>query len=167
MSISLPHTLVLPPAHPNIQTRHNNPLLPGRLLPPLNQAQQPLDPLDILRPNNATPIPDHAVCARVDEILEEGIVDALCDGAAEFGVDELAEGVGEGVEGEGEQGHCFFEVGEEGGVCGAAGGELFGGECEGGDDRAAGYGGGADQLNQLEAEESKVQGGVVVEQLQG
>ena len=96
------------------------------------------------------------------------LVNALGDVFAEIRVQQGSKGRSEFVRREDQQGHGALEVVEEFGVRGGARGEVGGCEVEGWGDVGGGVGGGgagADKLDELEAEEGEVEGGVLVEDL--
>jgi hypothetical protein len=105
--------------------------------------------------------------------MQYRFVDAVGHLGSEMRVDELSELRREVFGWENEEGHCAFEVGEEGRVGWGTRCEVGGRKLEGGGDggmvrggTVGGIRGGrADEFNELQAEEREVQGGVGVEEL--
>ena len=171
MSTSCLHSLPIP-----ILLHHA--VLPRAPIPLLPRPVQPQ--VDLLR-QVALLVAVHALGpeARLDQVaqpaagalavgLQHGAVDALGHVDAQGRVELARERGRELARREDEQGHGLLEVVDEGRVQGRAGRQVRGGEGKGGRDVAVGRGGaGADQLEELQAEESEVEGGLAVEDLEG
>jgi hypothetical protein len=105
--------------------------------------------------------------------MQYRFVDAVGHLGSETRVDELSKLRWEVFRWEDEKGHCAFEVCEEGRVGWGARREVGGRELEGGGDWGVVRGGtgwgirgrGADEFNELQAEQREVQGCVCVKEL--